>query len=35
LEVYIPDRRLGERRRHDIAPLLHTQGWAQVTLPES
>ena len=35
LEVYIPDRRLGERRRHDIAPLLHAQGWAQVTLPES
>jgi hypothetical protein len=33
LEVYIPDRRLDERRRHDIAPLLFTQGWAQVTLP--
>ena len=35
LEVYIPDRRLGERRRYDIAPFLLTQGWAQVTLPES
>jgi hypothetical protein len=35
LEVYIPDRRRGERRRYDIAPLLLTQGWAQVTLPES
>jgi hypothetical protein len=35
LEVYIPDRRLGERRRSDIAPLLFTQGWAQVTLSKS
>ena len=35
LEVYIPDRRLGERRRYDIAPLLLTQGWAPVTLPGS
>jgi hypothetical protein len=35
LEVYIPDRRLEERRRYDIAPLLLTQGWAQVTLPKS
>jgi hypothetical protein len=35
LEVYIPDRRRDERRRYDIAPLLLTQGWAQVTLPKS
>jgi hypothetical protein len=35
LEVYIPDRRLGERRRYDIAPLLLRQGWAQVTSPKS
>ena len=35
LGVYIPDRRRGERRRYDIARLLLTQGWAQVTLPES
>jgi hypothetical protein len=33
LEMYIPDRRRGERRRYDIAPLLLTQRWAQVTLP--
>jgi hypothetical protein len=31
LEVYIPDRRRAERRHHDIAPLLLTQGWARVT----
>jgi len=35
LEAHIPDRRRGERRRHDIDPLLLTQGWAEVTLPES
>lgn len=34
MEAYIPDRRRAERRRYDIAPLLLTQGWAQVTLPE-
>jgi|RhiMethySRZTD1v2_1073278.scaffolds.fasta_scaffold812138_1 hypothetical protein len=34
LEVYIPDRRGGERRRHNIDSLLLTQGWAEVTLPE-
>ena len=33
MKAHIPDRRLGERRRYDIAPLLLTQGWAQVTLP--
>jgi hypothetical protein len=35
LEVYIPDRRSGERRRDDVDPLLLTQGWAEVTLPKS
>jgi hypothetical protein len=34
LELYIPDRRRGERRSHDIAPLLLAQGWAQVTRPK-
>jgi hypothetical protein len=34
LEVYIPDRRGGERRRHDIDSLLLRQGWAEVALPE-
>ena len=35
MEEHIPDRRRGERRRYDIEPLLLTQGWAEVTLPES
>ena len=30
MKARIPDRRHGERRRYDIAPLLLTQGWAQV-----
>ena len=30
VKARIPDRRHGERRRYDIAPLLLTQGWAQV-----
>jgi hypothetical protein len=34
MEAHLPDRRRGERRRYDIEPLLLTQGWAQVTLPE-
>ena len=34
MEAYLPDRRRGERRRYDIGPLLLTQGWAEVTLPE-
>jgi hypothetical protein len=33
-ESHSPDRRLTERRRRDIAPLLLTQGWAQVSVPE-
>jgi hypothetical protein len=35
MEAHIPDRRRSERRRYDIDPLLLTQGWAEVTLPES
>ena len=35
MEAHILDRRRGERRRYDIDPLLLTQGWAEVTLPES
>ena len=35
LQVYIPDRRSGDRRRYDIDSLLLTQGWAEVTLPKS
>ena len=35
LEAHTPDRRRAERRRYDIAAVLLTQGWAQVTLPES
>lgn len=35
LEAHTPDLRRAERRRYDIAALLLTQGWAQVTLPES
>ena len=30
MKARIPDRRHDERRRYDIAPLLLTQGWAQV-----
>jgi hypothetical protein len=35
LEVYIPERRQAERRRHDIQSLLLTQGWAEVQLPQT
>jgi predicted LPLAT superfamily acyltransferase len=35
LEVFIPDRRRGDRRRYDVAPLLLSQGWAEVTSPRS
>jgi hypothetical protein len=31
METHTPDRRLGERRRYDIEPLLLTQGWAEAT----
>jgi hypothetical protein len=34
LQVYIPDRRRGERRRHDTESLLRAEGWAEVTLPQ-
>jgi hypothetical protein len=35
MAAHVPDRRRGERRRHDIEPLLLTQGWAQVPSTES
>jgi hypothetical protein len=34
LEVYIPDRRCGERRRRNIDPTLLAAGWAEVTSPK-
>lgn len=34
MKAHTLDRRRGERRRYDIEPLLLTQGWAQLTLPE-
>jgi hypothetical protein len=34
LQVFIPDRRRAERRRHDVEPLLLGQGWAEVRLPD-
>ena len=35
LELFIPERRLGERRHCDVSQLLVTQGWAEPTLPKS
>ena len=35
LELFIPERRLGERRLCDVSELLETQGWAELTLPKS
>jgi len=35
LQVFIPDRRRAERRRHNVEPLLLGQGWAEVSLPDS
>jgi hypothetical protein len=35
LEVFIPDRRRAERRRHNVQPLLKGQGWAEVRLPSA
>ena len=32
--THIPDRRIGERRCHDIEPLLLAQGWAEATPPK-
>jgi len=32
--AHIPERRIGERRCHDIEPLLLAQGWAEVTRPK-
>ena len=34
MEAHTPDRRRDERRTHNINPLLLTQGWAEITLPE-
>jgi hypothetical protein len=34
LELFIPERRLGERRHSDVSQLLVTQGWAELTLPK-
>ena len=35
LELFIPERRLAERRHYDVSQLLVTQGWAELTLPKS
>jgi hypothetical protein len=35
LEVFIPERRRSERRRHNVEPLLLGQGWADVSLPNT
>jgi hypothetical protein len=35
LELFIPERRLGDRRHCDVSELLVTQGWAELTLPKS
>jgi hypothetical protein len=35
LELFVPERRLGERRHSDVSQLLVTQGWAELTLPKS
>jgi len=32
LELFIPERRVVERRNCDVSQLLVTQGWAEVTL---
>jgi hypothetical protein len=34
LQVFIPDRRRAERRRHNVEPVLLGQGWAEVRLPD-
>jgi hypothetical protein len=35
LELFIPERRLAERRHCDVSQLLVTQGWAELTVPKS
>jgi hypothetical protein len=35
LELFIPERRVDERRHCDVSQLLATQGWAELTLPKS
>ncbi len=32
--LFIPERRLRERRSSDVSQLLKTQGWADLTLPK-
>jgi len=34
LELFLPERRLDERRHCDVSQLLVTQGWAELTLPK-
>ena len=34
LELFIPERRLGDRRQCDVSQLLVTQGWAELTAPK-
>jgi hypothetical protein len=34
LELFIPERRFGERRHYDVSQLLVTQGWAELTFPK-
>jgi hypothetical protein len=34
LELFLPERRLGERRHCDVSQLLVVQGWAELTLPK-
>ena len=35
VELFIPERRLGDRRHYDISSLLVAQGWAELTLPKN
>ena len=35
LELFIPERRFGERRHYDVSQLLVAQGWAELTLPKN
>jgi len=34
LELFLPERRLDERRHCDVSQLLVTQGWAELTVPK-
>ena len=35
VELFIPERRLGDRRQYDVSSLLVAQGWAELTLPKN